>query len=944
MERLHRSPRPPRGAARGALRGPGLVLSAAPLLLALACEAQPPEPHGEIITDVDFPSLTFADFVEPDFPFITTSVVANDLGPGFPEANVTPRCLAIRLAPDAHVCFDTDLLRWSVAWTGEFLPMVTMAQISYGDYFTRNNQLPRILGAPVVATGHYPGWSGATPDFTDPRPPSRSPFDPPAGPIPEELGRWDGVYLTDDGVVLAYTIRGTPVREAPGARRTPDGQIVFTRTIRIERLDAPLTMVLAEVTDGARSEIGDGVVRIHRGEEGAGAVTAAGLAGSAERVTLGVVDDRYLTARVAPGAGPVEFTVALWKGDAAGLAAFDAARAEPGTIPAYASGRTARWPEILGTQGRLSPDTAAYVIDILTLPLPNPWNRNVRVADIDFFSDPRRAAVVTFEGDVWILDWIDESLAHLRWRRFASGLYEPLSISIVRDTIYVFGKEGIVRFHDLNGDGEADFYENFSNVMAQSIETREWAADMEVAPGGGFYIAKGGALDLGPRAFSPPITTGFRPGSQHSGVVMHVSADGRSAEVIATGLRGPYLGVHPGTGMITASDQQGNYVPSTPLFIVERGDFFGVPATAHRDPIPEPKPPAAWIPHNVDPSAIAQVWVTSDAMGPLSGGLLHLSYGRPGALRVLFDTTSAGIQAALSVLPIDFPAPLLKGRVNPRDGHVYLAGFALWGTRSTGYVALTRLRYTGLPSPLPEGFQARREGIAIRFSVALDEAVATDPARYEVRRWNYLRTGQYGSGHYTLDGAPGEEQLLPTSAHLSRDGRTVFLAIPGMREVDQMQVAYDLVAANGMALVDTLYFTVHHLDAVDPVALGIEGLDPSSLQLAGGAVSPAPGAAPKPASAARGETLVRTAGCVGCHSLDGRTAGMIGPTFLGLFGSERRFADGSSAVADAEYIRESILRPGARIVEGYDIGMPSFEGLFTDADIESIAEYMATLR
>src|SRR5690606_23687306 len=112
---------------------------------------------------------------------------------------------------------------------------------------------------------------------------------------------------------------------------------------------------------------------------------------------------------------------------------------------------------------------------------------NVRVADAALF-DGKRAAIVTFSGDVWIVEGIDKNLERLKWRRFASGLYEPMSIEVVDDTVYVFGKEGIVRLHDLNRDGVADFYENFCNEMEQSLHSREWASDMVLAPGGGFYI------------------------------------------------------------------------------------------------------------------------------------------------------------------------------------------------------------------------------------------------------------------------------------------------------------------------------------------------------------------------------------------------------------------------------------------------------------------------
>src|SRR5690606_6161472 len=71
------------------------------------------------ITEVNFEEAEFAPFVEPDFPFITTSMDGRELGPGFPEDNISARVLAIRLGEEAAVAFDTDMLRWSVAWTGD---------------------------------------------------------------------------------------------------------------------------------------------------------------------------------------------------------------------------------------------------------------------------------------------------------------------------------------------------------------------------------------------------------------------------------------------------------------------------------------------------------------------------------------------------------------------------------------------------------------------------------------------------------------------------------------------------------------------------------------------------------------------------------------------------------------------------------------------------------
>ena len=49
-------------------------------------------------------------------------------------------------------------------------------------------------------------------------------------------------------------------------------------------------------------------------------------------------------------------------------------------------------------------------------------------------------------------------------------------------------------------------------------------------------------------------------------------------------------------------------------------------------------------------------------------------------------------------------------------------------------------------------------------------------------------------------------------------------------------------------------------------------------------------------------------------------------------------------VADDAYLRESILNPGAKVVAGYEAGMPSFAGVLTDAQIDSVILYIKSLR
>lgn len=81
--------------------------------------------------------------------------------------------------------------------------------------------------------------------------------------------------------------------------------------------------------------------------------------------------------------------------------------------------------------------------------------------------------------------------------------------------------------------------------------------------------------------------------------------------------------------------------------------------------------------------------------------------------------------------------------------------------------------------------------------------------------------------------------------------------------------------------------------------------------------------------------------CLGCHSLDGSV--MVGPTWLALFGSERPLQDGSTVVADQEYLRNSILDPQSQVVAGYEPIMPAAYTFLSDQDVEAIVEYIKSL-
>jgi len=99
----------------------------------------------------------------------------------------------------------------------------------------------------------------------------------------------------------------------------------------------------------------------------------------------------------------------------------------------------------------------------------------------------------------------------------------------------------------------------------------------------------------------------------------------------------------------------------------------------------------------------------------------------------------------------------------------------------------------------------------------------------------------------------------------------------------------------------------------------------------------AAGSADEEISAERGERLYTANACQTCHSLDGTQ--LVGPSFAGLYGADRQFDDGSSAVADEDYISNSIINPGDNVVEGYNNVMPPYNYL-SDGEIQSLVEFI----
>ncbi|MFV0258070.1 MAG: c-type cytochrome [Acidimicrobiales bacterium] len=96
---------------------------------------------------------------------------------------------------------------------------------------------------------------------------------------------------------------------------------------------------------------------------------------------------------------------------------------------------------------------------------------------------------------------------------------------------------------------------------------------------------------------------------------------------------------------------------------------------------------------------------------------------------------------------------------------------------------------------------------------------------------------------------------------------------------------------------------------------------------------------PLSAEAEAGREVADASGCSACHSADG--SARPGPTWSGLAGSSVELADGSTVVADAGYLRQSITDPGSQQVAGFTIVMPPSN--LDPSQVDAVVAYIEEL-
>lgn len=679
--------------------------------------------------------------------------------------NYAYKGIAVRLDPGPggvtrgkHWCvYDHDTMSFNAAWSGDSFVDYCCIQFN-GQHNTHN----RLMGEIEIENPVGPGWAQPlTGVFHDPRPVGRDGR--PYGPLPNAWYKYGGLYHHGLKTILSYRVGQAEVLEYPEV--VEDDAPVFVRNLTVSPSQHRLRVRLAPSGTEVRFDDLDELE----------------LAG----------EEDFLVLEIAPHAETLHFRVFLSNSSIAPEITQDAAL----DLRSWTKGGPARWPERIKTPIK-TVFNAEFAVDELTLPRNNPWSAQVRATGLDFYEDEQRLALCTWDGDVWLVEGIEQDSGELVWQRIASGLFQPLGLKIVNDQIYVTCRDQLVVLRDFNGDNETDFYECFNSDHQVTEHFHEFAMGLQRDEDGNFYYAKSGRHAK--RAVVP-----------HHGTLLKVSPDGKRTEVVATGFRAANGVCLNPDGSFFVTDQEGHWNPKNRINWVTEGGFYGnmYSFTDVVDSSNEAmSQPLCWITNRFDRSPAELLWVPKDAWGPFGGSLLNLSYGYGKVFVVPHELVNGQLQGGMCQLPIpDMASGLIRGRFHPTRKDLYACGMFSWAGSRQEPGCFNRIRYLDKPVHLPLGLKAKEDTVEVSFSHTLGLESASETENFTVKAWDLKRTPNYGSKHFN------EREWKISAASLGPDGRTVSLTIPELEPTWGMSIEYDLKGADGREFHGEIHNSIHNI-------------------------------------------------------------------------------------------------------------------------------------
>ena len=478
----------------------------------------------------------------------------------------------------------------------------------------------------------------------------------------------------------------------------------------------------------------------------------------------------------------------------------------------------------LGHLHPLSADnTKFYKIEAINMPPNTP--PEVGAVKID---SKGQLFVALRRGDVITAQPVDNP-KQFKWRLFGSGLHNPCGMEILAPNRILVSQMGeLTELIDTDDDGKANEYNNITSswgVSGNYHETNEICPDGE----GGYFLAIGTASHNGPTFHNvrDEYSKIGRRGRNFSSVkwkgwILQYTKDGKTIPH-ASGFR-----MHNGIcrdkdGNVWATDNEGDWRATTPLYHIEKGNFYGHPSSLVWDPNwPKGKDPlkmpleeinkmrtraAVLLPHKELCRSASEPIQIPEGFGPFTGQLLIPDNNSPRMARVMLEKVNGKFQGAATFF-LNTKSMKTGGNrvVFSADGKTLYLGHTVrgWGKPGEG---LTRISYGGKTPFDVHSINITKKG----FKLNLTQDIAPEKASKDlisVKSYWYEDKWSYGGPKKD----PREEKITGISA--TKGAISIELENMEAGRVYELNFSKDKPLENlsGQSLVNnTFYYTANQL-------------------------------------------------------------------------------------------------------------------------------------
>lgn len=460
---------------------------------------------------------------------------------------------------------------------------------------------------------------------------------------------------------------------------------------------------------------------------------------------------------------------------------------------------------------RFSLDTEARSYRLVEIPVPE--GSVIEGAGMEFLPDGR-LAVATRRGVVYLIEnATDPDPRRARFVRFAEGLHEPMGLGIVDGQVLVVERGQVTRLVDTDGDQRADRHETVADGWGLTGNYHEYAYGLARDRAGALYMALNISFGKG----GPSADATYR------GCVLRQTPEGR-LEPVACGLRSPNGIGENLLGDVFVTDNQGEWVASSPVYHVRPGSWFGHATgigwypylvgvdkgtRVDADHPPPRTPPAVWMPYEELAQSATDIAcdTTGGQFGPFAGQLFIGEMTKGLVARVQLEQIDGQYQGACFLMRRGC------GAVNRLcfgpDGSLYFARCNRgWGGGGLGD-GLGRIEFTGVVPFEILAVRLERDGFELEFTRPLGPKAGAEPADYRLR--------QYGYHHWATYGSPKIDQrtLAVTRVDVAPDRRRVKLTVAGLQAGRVCQILCPrLTSADGEPLLHAeTHYTLNRFPA-----------------------------------------------------------------------------------------------------------------------------------